>query len=316
LFSILNILVVCYFKQCYTKRTFNILNKVHFMDYDGTTNLQPAIAELLKLSVNNQAGIAKAVKQAKVALNMDTAARRLPAADKLAIWQWHVDRLAVQDIKQPLHGNDTGHDADDGNVTDTTADTDNDVQDVKQPDTVDNSPPVQDIKQTNADNAVQDIKQNDNDKGVYDVKQPEQVSDFAQVHFAVNLGSKRTTVMLDGYLVNALKHKHGLDGNASIRQWLQSVVDADTRFDINGRVTPQTMRLIVESLSPAPLDAEAAEFRRRGRVTSALIIGHNEWTVEQCLLALSEPELVSSRGLALERLGELFGYRVTAIGDD
>ncbi len=70
--------------------------------------------------------------------------------------------------------------------------------------------PVQDIKQ---DSVVYDIKQDD----VQDIKPdvPVQLNDdYIQLHFGVTVkrqgGIKRTTVMLEGYLVKALGRKHGL----------------------------------------------------------------------------------------------------------
>ena len=66
--------------------------------YDGTTNLQPAIAALCGLSINSQAQIAKLIKNAKEALGI-TDGRKI---HNLAIWQWHYDRLNHQPLAVPL----------------------------------------------------------------------------------------------------------------------------------------------------------------------------------------------------------------------
>lgn len=105
--------------------------------------------------------------------------------------------------------------------------------------------------------AVQDVKQDD---AVYDVKQALPTGgdtgtgpdDYAQVHFALTVTqsgkAKRTTVMLEGYLVKALQRKHGLTDNAAISAWIGQAIKADSgRFDGNAPLTKQVKRIIVES---------------------------------------------------------------------
>jgi hypothetical protein len=80
----------------------------------------------------------------------------------------------------------------------------------------------------------------DMDKAVYD---------FKQIHFAINLGNKRTTVMLEGYLAKALQRKHGLIDNPAIRAWIeQALKDDGARFDSYAPLTRQVKRIIIESL--------------------------------------------------------------------
>jgi len=72
--------------------------------------------------------------------------------------------------------------------------------------------------------------------------------DFKQIHFAINLGKKRTTVMLEGYLVKALQRKHGLVDNPAIRTWIEQSIKIDgARFDSDAPLTKQVKRIIVES---------------------------------------------------------------------
>jgi transposase-like protein len=77
----------------------------------------------------------------------------------------------------------------------------------------------------------------------------EAVYDFKQIHFAINRGNKRTTVMLEGYLVKALQRKHGLTHNRAIRAWIEQAIKNDgARFDSDAPLTKQVKRLIIESL--------------------------------------------------------------------
>jgi len=186
------------------------------MQYDGKGKLSVAIADLFRLSAKSHNQIADLITQAKTALSITSKTRQLPDDVKLAIYRWHYERLnPVQDIKQP--------------------EPDNTVQNIKQ---VDGNIVVQDIKQ---DVTVQD--EGDIDNPVYD---------FKQVHFAVTFTHqgqpKRTTVMLEGYLVKALQRKHGLEGNAAIRAWIEQAIKADgVRFDSFAPLTRQVKRIIVES---------------------------------------------------------------------
>lgn len=62
--------------------------------YDGTTNLQTAIAALCGCSIKSQATIAKLIKQAKESLGI-TGKCRLSPQNNLAVYQWHYDRLNI-----------------------------------------------------------------------------------------------------------------------------------------------------------------------------------------------------------------------------
>ena len=194
------------------------------MNYDGTTPLQPALAKLVGLSVKSQAKLAGLVKEAKTALGIDTGARILPPEQRLAIYQWHRDRLnPVQNIKQDEAPNPE-----------------------QQPDS-----PIYNVKQDKP-GQVDDVY---TDSVVYDVKQDTPLTndgdnnpnDFGQIHFAIQVENKRTTVMLEGYLVKALQRKHGLTGNGDIRAWIGQAIKADSRFDSHAPLTRQVKRLVVES---------------------------------------------------------------------
>ena len=210
--------------------------------YDGTGKLAEAIADLYGVPPKSQVRIAALIKEAKAGLSIEGKSKRLPDDVKLAIYQWHYDRLnPVQDVKQDNGGQDN-------------------------PAQLPHKATVQDIKQTKDDgldllpsNSVQNVKQVDI---VQDIKQsaPAQldddtespVYDFKQVHFAITVATKRTTVMLEGYLVKALQRKHALIDNSSIRAWIERAIKADgMRFDPEAPLTRQVKRLIVESFIEA-----------------------------------------------------------------
>jgi hypothetical protein len=124
---------------------------------------------------------------------------------------------------------------------------DESVQDIKQNESIQDSPITHSLPAI----AVQDIKQSipvqiddeDSDNAVYD---------FKQIHFAVTIThkehTKRTTVMLEGYLVKALQRKHHLADNTAIRTWIEQAIKADgERFDSFAPLTRQVKRIIIES---------------------------------------------------------------------
>lgn len=76
--------------------------------------------------------------------------------------------------------------------------------------------------------------------------------DYRQVHFSVmvehNGKPRRTTVMLESYLVSALQRRHNLADNTAVRAWIgESIKGAGSGFDGNQPLTKQVKRLIVES---------------------------------------------------------------------
>ena len=220
---------------------FNILNG-GLMEYDGTGKLAEAIADLYGVPPKSQVRIAALIKEAKVGLSIEGKSKRLPDDVKLAIWRWHYDRLnPVQDVKQDNGGQDNP----------TQLPYKATVQDIKQTkdDGLDLLPSnsVQNVKQVDI---VQDIKQSAPAQLDDDTESP--VYDFKQVHFAITVATKRTTVMLEGYLVKALQRKHALIDNSSIRAWIERAIKADgIRFDPDAALTRQVKRLIVESFMEA-----------------------------------------------------------------
>jgi hypothetical protein len=199
------------------------------MTYDGSEKLSPAIASLCGLSPKSQAQIAALIKQAKNELGITSKSKNLPDEVKLAIYQWHYDRLnPVQDIKQ----------SDDIQENYELSSQYVIVQDVKQTD---------DKLELPLNEAVQNVKQ-DSPVQIDDRTSDNAVYDFKQIHFAINIKTKRTTVMLEGYLVKALQRKHNLPDNTAIRTWIEQAIKADgERFDSVAPLTRQAKRVIIES---------------------------------------------------------------------
>jgi len=204
------------------------------MQYDGSGKLGAAIADLCRLSPKSQVQIALLIKQAKDGLGITSKAKRLSDDVKREIYQWHYDRLnPVQYVKHDNSTQDSAVQSSENAI----------VHDVKQTD--------DDKLELLVDKTIQNVKQNipvlidndDIDTSVYD---------FKQMHFAVTINhkdkSKRTTVMLEGYLVKALQRKHDLADNTAIRTWIeQAIKDAGDKFDSYAPLTKQVKRLIVES---------------------------------------------------------------------
>jgi hypothetical protein len=203
------------------------------MKYDGKDKLGAAIADLCGLSPKSQAQIAKRIKEAKTGLGITSKSKQLPDDIKLAIYQWHYDRLnTVQDVKQDENAQDSPAQSLHNGI----------VQDVKQAD--------DDKLELLPDKAIQHVKpdipvpMNDNMDG--------SVCDFKQIHFAVTITHKgrpkRTTVMIEGYLMKALQRRHGLTDNPAIRAWIEQAIKNDgVRFDSLAPLTKQVKRIMIES---------------------------------------------------------------------
>ena len=191
------------------------------MQYNGSGKLGDEVAKLYGCSPKNNNKISALVGEAKAALGVTTKSKILPDAVKLAIYRWHCDRLnPVQDVKQ---------------IDDTQSMPDTVIQGA-----TDGKP------ETQPDSTVYDVNQNatahpdgETDSAVYD---------FEKIHFAVNLENRRTTVMMEGYLVKALQRKHGLVDNPAIRAWIERAIKSDgLRFDPDAPLTRQVKRIITES---------------------------------------------------------------------
>ncbi len=227
------------------------------MSYDGNSKLNAAVADLYGLSPKSQKQIAALNKQVKNELGITSKSKNLPKEVNLAIYQRHYDRLnPVQDIKQaiPVQSEDiqantepSSHDVIVQDDDPLKLPLDDVVQDVKQEEDIQDSPITQSLPTI----AVQDIKQ-DSPAQIDDEDSDNIVYDFKQIHFAITIShkehTKRTTVMLEGYLVKALQRKHNLADNTAIRTWIEQAIKAEgERFDSFAPLTRQVKRIIIES---------------------------------------------------------------------
>lgn len=204
------------------------------MQYDGTSKLGDALAALYGCSPRSHNKIAELMAEAKAGLGMTSKARNLPDDVKLAIYHWHVERLnPVQDVKQ--------RELSESGALQSVADG-----------VIGNSQPIGEPQTLPAANAVQDVKQNVPATFANDDCDNVRPDDYGQIHFAVSFShqgqAKRTTVMLEGYLVKALQRRHGLTDNTAIRAWIEQAIKADgERFDSAMPLTKQVKRMIIES---------------------------------------------------------------------
>ncbi len=212
------------------------------MPYDGTSKLGDAIAALYGCSPRSHNKIAGLIAEAKASLGITSKAKNLPDADKLAIYRWHVGRLdPVQNVKQVgLNGTGTAQ-----------ALADAAIEPIQPPDEPEALPPVSLSQDGAPDKPVYDVKQDDQHP-IADDGNHSRPDDYGQIHFAVSFShqgqTKRTTVMLEGYLVKALQRRHGLTDNTAIRAWIGQAIKADgERFDSAMPLTKQVKRMIIES---------------------------------------------------------------------
>lgn len=232
------------------------------MSYDGNSKLNAAVADLYGLSPKSQKQIAALNKQVKNELGITSKSKNLPKEVNLAIYQRHYDRLnPVQDIKQaiPVQSEDIQANPEPSSLDVIVQDVkqadddklelplDDAVQDIKQDEGIQDSPITQSLPAI----AVQDVKQT-TPAQIDDKDSDNPVYDFKQIHFAITIThkehAKRTTVMLEGYLVKALQRKHHLADNTAIRTWIEQVIKADgERFDSFAPLTRQVKRVIIES---------------------------------------------------------------------
>lgn len=231
-------------------------------NYNGTGKLAGAIANLCGLSLKSQGQIAALIKQAKVGLGITSKSKNLPDDVKLAIYQWHFDRLhpeADADVKidsqaaQPDIVNIASHDDSNESVELYSHPTPPDsVEICSQPEL---SLPVDIISQTVHDDAVDIISQPDSNEHVEIISQ---YTDNALVRIAFYIQRKgarvRQVIALDGFYLNALMLATGIT-KQDVPKWVQQAVDGWAAFDAYLPITRQVKLLIVRAITQALDDA-------------------------------------------------------------
>lgn len=207
--------------------------------YDGTTNLQPAIAALYGLSINSQAQIAKLISHAKEALGI-TDKRKI---HNLAIYQWHCDRLNdnkqfdIEFLTAPL----VALSVESIESTTTPIEQSEPIAPRVEPIT-DNAPaPVKQYRQLDKDGKP--FRRNRISKANGDTLM---YGDYEQVRIAFYLGSygdiKRQLITLEGYYVNLLL-TIGID-KKGVSTWIAQSIEQNG-IDDTRQLTEQVKRLII-----------------------------------------------------------------------
>lgn len=197
------------------------------MAYDGTTPLQPIIAELIGCSPKNQSKIANVTKQAKLDLGITSKARRLPAETKIQIYK-HLVELYSQRNDNEI------------------------VEIISQPDS---AIPVETISQANTakipepQNTQQttvEINSQDN-KGVEIFSHTNNFDNVRVAFYVIRDGKReRQVISLDGYFINALSSiKVSKQG---VPQWVQAQINNWTAFDSKLPITRQVKYLIMHEV--------------------------------------------------------------------
>lgn len=218
--------------------------------YDGTTNLQTAIAALCGCSIKSQATIAKLIKQAKESLGID-GKRKLPPQDNLAVYQWHYDRInTIAPPVELFESVDTLPPVEINQQIDTVAN--NTIEPIEAPHSTDEHAPIEQVETIAA--AIMEtfaicepIELANNEP----VEIMQRLPDNAMFKFAFythTYGVKnRQVIGLHGCYVNALMLAAGID-KKSIPAWIQSAVDSWGAFDDKLPITLQVKTLILREL--------------------------------------------------------------------
>lgn len=176
------------------------------MSYDGTTKVGDELAKLYRFSPNSDAKIAKVMKEARAALSIGKA-KRLTPEQNMAIWRYHHNKVNGVNISTEAQGDIVEY----GN---------NPIG--KPPSAV--IIPTKPLKPfTKATEGT-----------------------FKLINFSVKLGTKRTVISLEQYIVDALKDRFALADNSAVRQWIESaLVDS---FDDNAPIMRQVRFAIFQAL--------------------------------------------------------------------
>lgn len=227
--------------------------------YDGTTSLQTALAALCGCSIKSQGKIAKLIKQAKEGLGIvpvfDKTGRispHLSPQQRLAIWQWHCDRLKSVDTY-----------LDTDNTATTTVDIFQQSALLEQPtteqvETIANNNGVEINLQITTE-PIEDSHHTDVHAPIEQVEVLPQVNDEIMQRLADNAMFKfafytstygvknRQVIGLHGCYVNALLLATGIN-KKGIPAWIQSAVDSWGAFDDKLPITLQVKTLILREL--------------------------------------------------------------------
>jgi hypothetical protein len=178
--------------------------------YDGSGKLTEAIAGLYSLSLKSQARITELIKQAKVGLGITSKARILDDKVKLAIWQWHYDKLhSTHDLFSQVDA-------------------------------------VEIFSQPTPNEPVEIISQHE----TVDIVSQYPIGDLIRIAFYTTCEGvkKRQVIALDRFYVNALMLATGID-KQSVPKWVQQAIDGWSGFNSKLPITRQLKYLLIRELT-------------------------------------------------------------------
>ncbi len=247
--------------------------------YDGSGKLGDAIATLYGCSPKNNNRIAELVADAKTGLGITSKTKKLPDDVKLAIYQWHCNRLqstandavnilsqsdsneAVEIISQDnIQSVDINSQATSGDAVELYShDGHQEVVEIisqtAQPENVNiNSQPdgsaiVKLFSQTPNNEGVELYSQTDSNQPV---EINSQYADTALIRIAFYIQRQgkrvRQVIALDGYYLNALMLATGIT-KQDVPKWVQQAVDGWAAFDSALPITKQVKLLLIRELT-------------------------------------------------------------------
>ena len=185
--------------------------------YDGTGKMAEAIAALCGMSPKRQGQIAKLIRQAKDEMGIVGKAKVMPTDTKLAIWQWHYDRLQSTQSSVNIISQAEGGEL------------------------------VNIISQSESIEPVNIISQTDNDEpgGMNNLE-------VIRIAFYVDKDGKRPrqVIALDGFYINGLIAATGIT-RQDVPKWVQAATDSWRGFDAHLPITRQVKYLIVTAMNKA-----------------------------------------------------------------
>jgi hypothetical protein len=194
------------------------------------------LAAVCGFAAGNRTAVANAIKQANQALGIDKDTRKLTNDDKAAIVQWHSEqRKQTNDNQQ-----------DDIEVIAPPVPLRNDSTTIEQvktiaPDTVINEP-LNELELLRIENAKLQARLES-----IDSKAKPFYGDYETVRVSISIDSKRVTIAISGFYLNALMNATGID-KKGVSAWINTAIN-DFTINENLNVTEQVKFLIVKGIA-------------------------------------------------------------------
>jgi hypothetical protein len=220
--------------------------------YDGTTDLKTALAALCSCSVKNHNKLSELTKQAKDALEITINARLFSSEQRLAVWQWHKDRLNnvelfTQSNSKPVINDDietlpTAEPIEPVSRESVELFTQSNSEPVINDD-IETLPTAEPIEPVSLGNVELFTQQDNEPTERYSINALVRIAFFTSTYGEL----KRQYIALDGFYVNALMLAAGID-KKGVSKWIQRAVDNWKAFDDKLPITKQVKLLIIREL--------------------------------------------------------------------